>query len=214
MKTTVLILVGMVGMTQAACSSLPRRTRATDPVMRVAIDADSMPQASYARLLYALVQTGKFIVVDRSSGFRAITHEQEIQHTTTRFGANEKYALWAKMYGAGGIFVATEQCSPKLSFLFHTPYGDCTLDLSLLDATTGEVLAASEVQADQEGQQAPDWTDSVDKLMDLYPKKFISKTDAHQTVEYDDYLKTYRDETIPKNGKSDIHMNAEDHISR
>lgn len=195
-----------------ACATA--RTRTSDPVMRIAIDSDSIPAGSYARLEKALVESGKFIVVDRSAGFRAITKEQELQHTTTRFGSAEKYALWGKMYGVGGIFVGVQQCQAKQRIFLHGDYLDCTLNLSLINATTGEVMAVSEKNADADNEVAPEWTESVDALIDNYPKVFVSHEDLNRTVNYDASLAQYREKTVIENKKSDLTLRPEDMIKR
>lgn len=191
----------------SACAT--NRTRSTDPVLRVAIDAASISPGSYARLQKALVDSRQFVVVDRSTGFRAVVKEQELQQTTTRFGDNEKYALWHKLYGVGGIFVALQQCEEKHS-IFGTDYLKCTINLTLINATTGEVMAVAEEFEDTGISIAPEWKDTVETLIDHYPKVFITKSDLNQTIKYDDTLVEYREKVVPANSKKELGMKAED----
>jgi len=202
----------VVSLSLSACSSLPARTTSTDPVMRVAIDADSISAGSYARLVHALIRSGKFIVVDRSAGFKAVTKEQEIQHTSTRFGREEKYSLWGQLYGVGGIFVGTEQCEQKSSFLVQKAYRSCLQNLSLIDATTGEIIAASEVAQDSDYSISAAWDQSVTEIVQEYPTRFVDKDDLHRTREYSPTLNDYRQKTIPQHSKAILKMEDSDHI--
>ena len=206
MKIMIGIVVGCLG-----CSSMPKRTRSSDPVMRIAIDADTLSESSYARLLQAIMDTGKFIVVDRSSGFKAIVQEQEHQHGTTRFGAHEKYALWGSLYGVGGIFVGTEECMLRDPFI-GSKYYECLQNLTLINTTTGEVMAASEALSESETRRAASWDDAIDTLVDHYPKRFVVKEDLHQTVKYDETLIDYRENVIPSHSKPVLGIGPYDSI--
>lgn len=208
MKTMIVMVMGGVSLL-SACATV--RTRSSDPVMRIAVDNQSISLGSYARLEKALVDSGKFIVVDRAMGFKAIVHEQEMEHTTTRFGENEKYSLWAKLYGVGGIVVATEQCYQKGS-IWGAIYSHCTLNLTLVNATTGEIMAVSEGNDTTRPQIAPEWADTVENLIDTYPKVFASKEDLNQTIKYGDTLKDYRERVVPAHAKKELGMGTNDQI--
>lgn len=187
------------------------RVRSTDPVMRVTIDAQSMVREAYIRVQKSVFDSGKFIVVDRDQGFRAIAKEQELQHTTSRFGQNEKYALWGKMYGVGGIFVANEQCKAVTS-IFHAPYAECVQTLSLVNATTGEIMAMAEVTEKSDGPIEPSWDKAIAELIDRYPHVFIDKHDPHKTIEYDSALTEYREKTVIENQKASPQMQSQDYL--
>lgn len=187
------------------------RTRHTDPIMRVTVDADSLPREAYVRLQKDLFKSRRFIVVDRAAGFRAIAKEQEIEHTTTRFGANEKYALWSKMYGVGGIFVGTEQCK-LVKGMFHHPYAECVQTLTLMNATTGEVMAVGEATEDSDGPIEPSWKNAVAEVIDTYPSTMIDKHDPNLTIKYDSALVEYRDNAVMQNQKPSMTMNHEDYL--
>lgn len=196
----IILLISLVYLSFGCATA---RTRSSDPVMRVAIDADSISRAAYVRIQNALMESGKFVVVDRAMGFRAIAKEQEMQHETTRFGDNEKYALWGKMYGVGGIIVATLQCGVVTSGWTHQNYNDCIENLSLINATTGEVMAVSEehVETAQYNAVSPEWTAAVDAMIENYPKTFIDKHDPNRTINYSNSLVEYREKTVPQNRK-------------
>ncbi len=180
----VLVLILTIG-----CSTA--RTRNSDPVLRIAVDADALDRSTYARIEHALFMTGKFVVVDRNMGFKAVAHEQDIQNKSTRFGSNEKYALWGQLYGVGGIIVSTQNCQMYINWLSNANI-KCTQNLILLDATTGEVISSSE--NDVTNSPAPDWLETVAKLIDNYPKNFIDTDHVHQTIHYDKTLRKYREE--------------------
>lgn len=196
MKNEILVLMALLS---TACATT--RTRSSDPIMRVAIDADSMSQQTYVRLQHALVRSGKFIVVDRAMGFKAIAREQERQHETSRFGNNEKYALWGQMYGVGGIIVGNLQCTEEKVRWWKISQ-DCVENLSLINATTGEVMTVAENDVTVEkGQLSPEWNEVVERLIEGYPTYFIDKHNPHRTVEYSTALEEYREKTVPQSRK-------------
>jgi len=140
------------------------------------------------------VDTRRFFVVDRGQGFKAVMNEQNLEHGNhlSRFGDPERYARLGKLYGVGGIVVASIQCGARHRALF----GDsmrCVQYLALVNANTAEVVAA--VQYDQsdvdhyytEVTMAPSWDEAVDKFMDAIPKEFEREL-------YDNNMKHYRRE--------------------
>jgi hypothetical protein len=200
------IIMVLIALSLTACSTV--RTRNSDPVMRVAIDADSMAPQAYVRLQNALFMSGKFTLVDRAAGFKAMAKEQEIEHGTTRFGANEKYALWSKMYGVGGIFIGNEECKQKRN-IFGKILADCTQNLTLINATTGEVMAIGEEIEESNGIE-PQWNNTVEAMLKTYPHTMIDAHNPNLNQKYDDALVEYRDKTVPANSKSSTKMNADD----
>lgn len=169
------------------------RTRSSDPVMRVAIDSGSMPLNSYVRLQRSLVESGKFVVVDRAAGFKFINKEQKLQHQSDRFGADEKYAEWGKLYGVGGVVVGIQSCQMRDGW--GGQYYRCMENLALLDVTTGETLAVSEDTQDTEGKSLnPEWNKAVDMMIDNFPKTFVTTDNLHQTIKYSKTLQNYRDQ--------------------
>jgi hypothetical protein len=193
-KLIVFLFAYLFLMVQTGCSSAPPvRTKHSDPVMRVAVDFDSVSPGSYARIQYALKKNGSWIVVDRGVGFNAVNKEQTMEHHTDsdRFGGDEKYAHWKKLYGVGGIVIATEQCHPAYAW-GGAQYFQCLESLTLLNSTTGEVMAVAEDSQETVNiSTAPTWTKIVDIMTDNYPHRMISN-DPNQTVEYDESLKNYR----------------------
>lgn len=200
-----------LGISLQGCSTA--RTRNSDPVMRVAIDDVGLSAASYARLTHAVMESGKFVVVDRSNGFKAAAREQELEHTTTRFADHEKYALWKNLYGVGGIFIAVQQCRDKRS-MWGTPYLECVENISLVNATTGEVFATGEVIQSTGYGIDPEWHDAIDNLIDHYPRAFVNAKNPNETLKYDDTLVQYREKTVPENAKKDTSLQKEDHVVR
>ena len=175
-----LVLGGLVG-----CASTPR-SKWTDKDMRVMIDPDSVSPEHYVQIQNALVRLGKFTVVDRDAGMRALKKEQEREHRneTDRFENKEKWSMWGKMYGVGSIVVAHAQCYQTGSFWNPGKVKlQCRQMLSMVDSNTGEVFVAVEgendgpVSADR-SYIAPDWNDTVEKLVDAYPKDWERKSYA------------------------------------
>jgi len=176
-----------------ACSTAVKRTRSSDPVMRIAIDPKSMNLSSYVRLQRALVESGKFVVVDRSNGFKFIDREQRLQHKDKekRVGSDERYAEWGKLYGVGGVVVGIQSCQMRTGW--GGDYYRCLENLALIDVTTGETLAVSEDTQDTEEKQInPNWTRAVEAMVDNYPRVFENLENIHQTVKYSQTLQDYR----------------------
>lgn len=165
-------------------------TKYNSPVMRVAIDADSIDRDQYARLQTALIQSNKFIVVDRGNGFRAVQKEQSMLHEDQpeRFSNREKYARWGKLYGVGGVITVNVQCERRSAFTSGY-YNRCLQNISLIDATSGEVLASVEQYQDSESgwNAIPAWTDTVNAFNKSIPAKFGHNEEA-ELVAYKDAI--------------------------
>lgn len=160
-----------------SCSSRPR-TVWTDPVMRVMVDPDGISARNYVRIVNALKASGKWFVVDRRDGLRAILKEQRMLHRTMadRFKDEEKYSIWGRLYGVGGVVIANAQCH-KSGFWQSTT--TCVQNLAIVSANSGEVVATAEGENDDGDMSyggdirvASDWTDTVGKLNDAFPKNF------------------------------------------
>lgn len=182
MKTTFLfvIAISIVG-----CSSPPIRTKWADKNLRVALDADSVSTDDYVSIQTALVKEGRFMVIDRNIGFKAIKTEQERLHRNEidRYSDKEKWAMWGRMYGVGAIVWAHSQCYRTTKFFSANLYTTvCKQYLSLVDANTGEIIAAIDNEAESpamannfgsESFKSPtDWTVAVEKFTDAYPKDY------------------------------------------
>lgn len=168
-----------------ACSSPPIRTKWSDKNLRVALDADSVSTDDYVSIQTALVKEGRFMVIDRNIGYKAIKTEQERLHRKEedRYSDKEKWAQWGKMYGVGAIVWAHAQCYRTTKFFTASLYTTvCKQYLSLVDANTGEIIAAIDNEADSpakadnfgsESFKVPtDWTIAVEKFVDAYPKDY------------------------------------------
>ena len=169
--STVLMIV-------AGCAT--PRTKHSDPAMRVFVDPDSLDKKNLPRLKAALQATGKWIVVDRDAGYNAMNKEQDRQHkdSENRIEQKERYAVWGKQYGVGGVITASSQCSASKRFMANRTDFDCVQNLQVMDAKTGEVLATAEGLGTDgsffyaEMNIAPSWTETVEKLNESYPKYF------------------------------------------
>lgn len=157
------------------CSST--RTKWNDPQMRTMIDSDSISSDHYVRIAQALVETGKFSVVDRASGLRAIKKEQNVVHRLQpeRYMDKEKWAHWGKLYSVGSIIVPHVQCRTESSFWNREKAERvCQQSLMVVHANTGEIMLMVDGKNSAPLSYdltwiAPDWNDVVEKLADKYP---------------------------------------------
>lgn len=156
------------------------RTKHTDPAMRVFVDPESLDKKNLPRLKAALQASGNWIVVDRDAGYNAMNKEQNRQYkdSENRIDQKERYAIWGKQYGVGGVITASSQCSASKRFLANRTDFDCVQNVQVMDAKTGEVLATAEGLGTDgsffyaEMNIAPSWTETVEKLNESYPKYF------------------------------------------
>jgi len=175
----------------AGCSSIPK-TKWTDKSLRVMLDPDSISEENYVQIQSALVQSSKFTVVDRAAGMRAAEKEQERLHRTEsdRFADKDKWAHWGKLYGVASIIVGHAQCRKTGSFWNPGASNlECKQFLSMVDTNTGEVFLAVDGENDGPASVdreylAPDWNDVVQKLVDHYPKTFITEGYAPSVLTY------------------------------
>lgn len=99
-----------------------------------------------------------------------------------RFADREKYALWSRMYGVGGIITGHSNC---IGFgpVFK---GRCKQNLMLISATTGEYIASAETEATTgaNGAWGASWEDAVEALNENSPKT-LEKPVYTQELEYE-----------------------------
>lgn len=183
--------------TITACSSNPIRTKWADKNMRVAIDSDSISTDDYVSIQTALVKEGRFMVIDRNLGYKAIKTEQERLHRKEedRYSDKEKWAMWGKMYGVGAIVVAHSQCYRTQKFFTLSLYTTtCKQYISLVDSNTGEIIAAVDHEEDSpasgnnygsESFKTPvSWQTAVEKFVDAYPKDYKPQYYSEGIVNY------------------------------
>lgn len=160
------------------CASHPR-TKWTDPSMRVMVDPDSLSAKDYVRIVNALQASGKWFVVDRRDGLRAIFKEQKMiyKNRPEQFADGEKYSHWGKLYGVGGVVIGNAQCVTHPGFWSQST--NCIQNLAIVSANSGQVIATAEgengdaeMNYDGDVKIASDWTDTVDKLNNNFPKNF------------------------------------------
>ncbi|MGE3756964.1 MAG: hypothetical protein AB7H97_04370 [Pseudobdellovibrionaceae bacterium] len=176
------------------------RTKHTDPAMRIFVDPDSLDKKNLPRLKAALQASGNWIVVDRDAGYDAMNKEQDRQYkdSENRIDQKERYAIWGKQYGVGGVITATSQCSASYRFWANQTDFDCVQNIQVMDAKTGEVLATAEGLGTDgsffyaEMNIAPSWTETVEKLNESYPKYFekIKKSETILAREHEAELAT------------------------
>lgn len=187
------------------------RTKHTDPAMRVFVDPDSLDKKNLPRLKAALQAFGNWIVVDRDAGYNAMNKEQDRQYkdSENRIDQRERYAIWGKQYGVGGVITASSQCSASKRFLANRTDFDCIQNIQVMDAKTGEVLATAEGLGTDgsffyaEMNIAPSWTETVEKLNESYPKYFerIKKSEAILAREHEADLASIKMESEKDSSK-------------
>ena len=151
------------------------------------IDPSSIDVENYTRIQTALVDSGKWIVIDRSSAFNAIKKEQEMIHReeSDRFEDKEKYAMWSKLYSVGAVIVGHVQCREKAKFLHDGMFVYCLQSLNLVDSNTGEVIAVAENENSARYGRTPDWTETVAQLNDHYPEVFEEIKKHEKLIQYE-----------------------------
>lgn len=153
------------------------RTKATDPMLRVAIDFSTVDEAQYVELRRALVETGKFQVIDRREGFAAALREQNLQYESSlqdRFDSKEKYIRLGKLLGVRAVIVPHAHCYQAKSWLGEFKRY-CKQDLAFLDAATGEIQFEVGDEASVVWTAefvAPEWTSIARKVVETYPEYF------------------------------------------
>jgi len=192
----------------ASCASKPR-TKFSDKSMRILIDADSVEPSDYIKIQTALVKTGAFAVIDRAKGFSAIKREQERAHRDQidRFSDRDKYAHWGRLYSVGAVVVGHAQCHMKQSgWSGQVTY--CQQFLNVIDSNTGEVIVAVEGGNDAELGTRPDWDEITDKLVQNYPKYFVSNPKTKELNEYQDESEERAIRQKRELAEEELHSNA------
>jgi hypothetical protein len=175
------------------CGCATKRTIVMDkwtaPEYRIMVDPNSVDPENHVEIEAALQATNAFFVVNRSKGFRAVVEEQNMIHdlkSEDRFSDKEKWAHYGKLWGVGAIVVANNQCGLRGGSF--TTYTECRQYLSMIDASSGEVIAnvIHSREAEFSDRVAP-WDETVALLMNRIPKDYVPKiyqgrAAKHQTV--------------------------------
>lgn len=185
--------VGLSLFSFIGCSSHPR-TKWTDPNMRILVDGDGLESSDYVRIVNALQASGKWFVVDRRDGLRAIFKEQKMIHRDRpdQFKDEEKYAIYGRLYGVGGVVIGRSQCNYHPGFWSN--YTHCIQNLAIISTISGQVIATAEGENDDAEMNwngdiriASDWADTVDELNHNFPKEY-------EQLKYDDNMRLFRQE--------------------
>ncbi len=189
-RNTIIFRLALIGLLISGCSSaVIKRTKFSDKSMRIMIDPDSFEVEEHVRLQHALVDSGKWAVIDRGRGMKAIQKEQERLHRdqVDRFDDRQKWAHWGKLYGVGGVVVGHIQCTKKMNFWMTSWKNDCQQFINLIDSNTGEVITAIEHRDEFDADLGSNWAIAVDKLNSAYPKDYRSQGIKHgKLVQYED----------------------------
>ncbi len=189
MKKLMVICLTLMVFIMMGCSTKEKRTKFTDPVLRVMIDPDTIDAHNYVRITNALIKNGKFIVVDRGAGYLAARKEQERLHRdkVDRFDDREKYSHWKRLYGVGGVVTAHSQCQ-RASSLFKGYYLKCLVSLAIINSSTGEVITSAE-QISEVENDVPEWTEAVSELADTFPNFYEKDQTSERLADYKDLSK-------------------------
>lgn len=191
MKNLLAVILVLFLLIATGCSHNEVRTKWTDPSMRVFVMPDGIDANNYVRIQSALVSSGKWIVIERSDAFERIKQEQEMEHRSDqdRFQDEEKFALYGRLLGVGGVVVAHSQCASKRGLFGE--FTRCRQSLSIVNTVTGEVIMAVEGTNDDAVEYygapkiAASWEDTVNKLNDAFPENF-------EAVKWNDRMKAYK----------------------
>lgn len=209
MKQLFKIIIVLVGTASIGCSTAKVRNLETDPELRVFLDPN-IETAHYVQIRRALVQSGKFEVVDRNEAFTAAVAEQERQHGLMgrRFSDKEKWAWIGEFYGAAAVITAHAQCFNRHNF-WGKWVKTCKQELAFINVSTGKVAMAVNDENSEEavvGYSVPDWDGAVKKLVAVYPKYYKPRvirdpldTYMDQSEEHAKREREYRDRPdVPK----------------
>lgn len=189
------------------------RTRENDAMLRVILDP-RIEVEHYVQIRQALVESGKFEVIDRRDGFEAAIEEQDLQFRSDyedRFSDHEKWAHIGRMYGARGIITATAQCYQKQDWKGeYRKY--CKQFLTFIDGYTGRVEFAVRGENSEKwvvGYTTPDWNDVVERAVREYPKYFqVRKTDKILNQYMDQSEELAKRERVKRNGVRAVSQEA------
>jgi len=190
MKNMMLALIALIAL--SSCATKVLRTPENDAMQRILIDP-AIPVEHYTEIKAALVESGKFEIVDRTDGFEAMVREQELEFRSkhsNRFSEREKYMHIGRAYGARGIVTARASCFQRTNF-WGKFVKTCKQTLFFVDGYTGKVEFAVRGENSEEwvvGYTVPDWNDVVERAIGEYPKYF-------KPIKEDRILKAYKDQS-------------------
>ena len=158
-----------------SCSSPEKKTKYSDKNMRIMVDPDSLKVKDFVRLQTELVKSDVWTVIDRGAGYKATLKEQNRLHRrkSDRFDDREKFAHWGRLFGVGAIIVGHTQCRYGTRFWGGSKkYNICYQAINLVVANTGEVVVGVDGESLANIGETPNWEETVEKLIEIYPKHF------------------------------------------
>jgi len=155
------------------------------------LDPDSISENHHVRIQQALVESGKWEVIDRASGYKALKKEQDLIHRNEvdRYSDREKWSRWGEIYSIGGVVIAHAACERRSTLFLGRPYLHCLQHLSIVNATTGQVIAAVDAIAEGEtGDEkiVPSWSEAVRKLNNAFPDNYVPSKEHKALSDYKD----------------------------
>lgn len=143
------------------CSSAPKIKPYARKVM---VDSSSLQPGETNRLLVAMHQGG-WDILDRGKGLENVLEEQSRQHgfMKANFSPDAIPALPGDLRGVGAVLMPYSECRRDWN-IFNQRITNCRQFMTLIDAKTGEVIAAVENESSISGYDLPSWEGTVEKL--------------------------------------------------
>lgn len=199
MKKLILILSLVLSACATPKGTDPER-KWYDPEFRVMV-APTHSQRITMLVEHALRKTGRFHVVTRGEGFKAVIQEQDLVHREApkRFNPAEKWSHMGKMYGVGAVIVIDQTYQSWVEGVTFQQV------VQMLDANTGEVIATGYAEIDSaSGGIAPAWDHAIQQMAASIPDEFEDKT-----MKYRGRAKDRREESIKHSEEMDRQLAAE-----
>lgn len=160
------------------------RNKWSDKNMRISVQphVNGCDEVDTADIQAQLMKQNKWTIVDRQAGYRSAFGEQDLVHLqkADRFANNYKYSHFGKMSGVGSIVIPKCYCGRDL-------YGGdtmCDIGLSLVDASTGEVIIAVGGEYRRHYGRSINWEDLVEEFTERYPRKFEGDQEYKSLKDY------------------------------
>jgi hypothetical protein len=119
-----------------------------------------------------------------------------------RFENKEKWAHWGKAHGVGAVILAQNKCMEAVSWGAY--FLRCQQVLSMIDASTGELISSSVETVDSEDRLPPAWHESVERLVKHIPKLWVEKVYEGRAAESQATSEQHGKEMAKKNAVKSV----------
>ena len=178
----------------AACSSKPVTTplaRENHPLLRVIVD-DRVSSVVYNQVTVALMQSGRYEVLERQAGYAASVRETDrvFKNEPDKFDPEEKWLWYSKYRGGRGLIIPSMECVTRYNNWNGDYRRSCKQFISLVDGMTSRVIAAVSDEQTSSEQTTPEWTTIVEKLNESLPEHV-----EELEIKHSDWVRPYRMES-------------------